>query len=260
MEWWQSLGIGLLCLLVGAVLGPLVQPWSRRIERLGRRLWRERPVSVHIEWDQAVIWAGQPPWVSFSNYFQGDLPSEDPPVAGVDWSRWAERNGGFDLGLTMLRVTVFAETDATVVLETPIVRGTTRDVPPGVGVLWPAPGGADLSPRRYSIQLDSGPYPARVTYMEQDPGVDPPQVPPTWTLARGEVAQLHIWAKADTGGLHAWTMQLPLLIDGRRKLMDVDKDGEPFMTVGRHHGHRDLMWRDGHFIEPPDWAAPEAQS
>jgi hypothetical protein len=195
VEWWQSLGVGVL---VGSVLGPLVRPWSRRVER----------------------------------------------------------HCGFDLGLTVLRVTVTAQTDATVVMETPIVRGTTQDVPAGVGVLWPAPGGADISPRRYAIQLDSGSYPATVTFVEQDPGFDQPQLPPSWTLAAGEVEQLHIWASAEAGGMHEWTMQLPLLVDGRREFVDVDKDGRPFVTVGRRHGYRDLCWRSEQWIDPPDWATP----
>jgi hypothetical protein len=253
VEWWQSLGVGVL---VGSVLGPLVRPWSRRVERLGRKLWREQPVIVHVEWDQAVIWAGQPPWVSFSYYFPGDPPTDAPPASGVDWSRWVERHNGFDLGLTMLRVTVTAQTDATVVMETPIVRGTTQDVPAGVGVVWPAPGGADISPRRYAIQLDSGSYPATVTFVEQDPGFDQPKLPPSWTLAAGEVEQLHIWASAEAGGMHEWTMQLPLLVDGRREFVDVDKDGRPFVTVGRRHGYRDLCWRSEQWIDPPDWATP----
>jgi hypothetical protein len=33
------------------------QPWSRRLQRLGRKIGRETPVDVHVEWDQRTIWA-----------------------------------------------------------------------------------------------------------------------------------------------------------------------------------------------------------
>lgn len=156
MDWlWGALaGFSL-----GAIAGPLVEPWRRRLERWGRRAAREKPVDVHVEWDQAQVWAGVPPWVSFSNYFEDQLPREDPPSDGKAWSAWAERNGGYDLRLTMLVVTVVARTGATVVVDTPRVSATRKEVPPGVGVLWPAPGGADISPRRYDIDLSAGSHP-----------------------------------------------------------------------------------------------------
>lgn len=234
MDWlWSALG----GFALGATAGPLFEPWSRRLRRLGRRAARERPVDVHVEWDQAIIWSGWPPWMSFSSYLPGDLPDEPPPEDGRDWTQWATRHGGFDLSLTMLRLTIVAKTDATVVLDAPLVTQKIKSVPRGVGVLKPAPGGPDVNPRRYEVQLDTGEKPW-VEY--QDEGARRPA--PSWLLRQGEVEQLHIWARADDDKLHEWTMTLPLLIDGRRVLVPVDKGGKPFVTVGDNHPHR-YLWR-----------------
>ena len=58
---------------------------------------------------------------------QASCPSEPPPEDGRDWSGWADRNGGVDLGLSMLRLTIVAKSDATVVLDTPMVSQQVRN-------------------------------------------------------------------------------------------------------------------------------------
>jgi hypothetical protein len=248
MDWlWGTLaGFGL-----GAVAGPLVEPWSRRLQRFARKAARESPVDVHVEWDQAQVWAGAPPWVSFSNYFEGGLPSEPAPADGKEWSGWAERNAGSDWRLTMLVVTVSARTDATVVMDTPRVLATRRDVPLGVGVLWPAPGGADLNPRRYDIDLSAG-SPPWVSFRDDDaPRNAQPKPAPSWRLGPGDVERLHIWAKATDDAMYDWTMDLPLLVDGRRVLVRVSKAGQPFVTVGQRQPHRSLIWTGKGWSDSP---------
>jgi hypothetical protein len=54
-------------------------------------------------------------------------------------------------------------------------------------------------------------------------------------------------------------MQLPLLVDGRRVLVSVDKGGKPFVTVGDNHPHS-YVWRPGDEWlswrpreDPPNW-------
>src|SRR4051794_17555220 len=77
---------------LGAFIAPFVKPWTRTLERLGRKLFAETPVTVHLETDQSVIWAGSPPWVGFRSYFPQGLPDEPEPDAAVDWHEWAMRN------------------------------------------------------------------------------------------------------------------------------------------------------------------------
>lgn len=251
MEWlWGALG----GVVIGGVAGPLVEPWSRRLQRLGRRAALEKPVDVHVEWDQAVIWSGWPPWMSFSNYFASELPSEPPPEDGRDWSGWADRNGGVDLGLSMLRLTIVAKSDATVVLDTPMVSQKVRPVPPGVGVLKPAPGGPDVNPRRYEIKLDMGERPW-VEFQDESS----PRPAPSWLLNKGDVEQLHIWARAEDDQLHEWVMELPLLVAGRRVRIPVDRGGKPFVTVGQAHPHQHLWRPNDEWLSwkprenPPGW-------
>lgn len=46
--------------LVGATLGPLFEPWARRLARVRRCVAREPALDIHLEWDQSVVWAGWP--------------------------------------------------------------------------------------------------------------------------------------------------------------------------------------------------------
>ncbi len=236
MEWLLAVLGVVLAFVLGFAVRPVLMPYSRKLERIGRRI--EDPVDVHVEDDQAVIWAGFPPWMSFSYFIPGELPSDVPPEDGRDWGRWAESHGGFDLWMTMVRVTIVAKTDTTVVVETPMVTQETSTVPEGVGVLKPAPGGADITPRRYDIDLASGTHPW-ILFMEGgEAAAGDPKPAPSFSLKAGEVEQLHIWAKAEDDQLHAWSMEIPMLIDGRRITIPVDHHGGPFKTVGRQHRHK----------------------
>jgi hypothetical protein len=210
---------------------------------------QEQAIDLHVEWDQAVIWAGWPPWLSFAYYFPGSLPDEPPPDSGFDWSGWADRHGGFDFMWTMLRVTLVARTDATVVVETPVVRQRITEVPPGVGALYPAPGGADVSPRRYQIDLDFG---VRAYAQFQKEGEQPAPAP-SWSLSKGEAEQLTIWARTRDDKLHEWVMDLPLLVDGQRRMVRVDKDGKPFVIVGDKQPHEFLARHNDKWESWKDW-------
>ncbi len=245
MDWlWAALG----GLIVGAVVAPFVEPWTRRLQRLGRRVAKEPALDVHVEWDQAVIWAGWPPWLSFAYYFAGSLPPAAPPDSGFDWSGWADRHGGYDFMWTMLRVTLVARTDATVVVEIPVVNQTIAEVPFGVGVLYPAPGGADVNPRRFQIDLDFG---ERAYARFEDEGQSAPA--PSWSLSKGEAEQSSIWARARDDRLHEWVLELPLIVDGQRRMVRIDKGGKPFVTVGDNQPH-EFLARVGHKWESwKDW-------
>lgn len=54
---------------------------------------------------------------------------------------------------------------------------------------------------------------------------------------------------AEDDQLHAWTMKIPLLIDGRRITVPVGNDASPFQTVGRDQRH-DMKAMPGDRWEP----------
>lgn len=252
MDWLWAAVAGFVA---GAVLAPFVEPWTRRLQRLGRRVAGEPVLDVHVERDQAVIWAGWPPWLSFAYFFPGSLPDEPPPDSGFDWSAWADRHGGYDFMWTMLRVTLVPRSDVTVVVETPVVSQRIVEVPPGVGALYPAPGGADINPRRYQIDLDFG---LRAYAQFQDESQPAPA--PSWSLGKGEAEQLTIWARARDDKMHEWVIDLPILVDGQRRMVRVDKDGDPFVTVGEKQPHEFLARQGDQWESWTDWQRSIAQS
>jgi hypothetical protein len=232
--------------LVGAVLGPLIRPWSTWLERQARHLWRENPLIVHVERDQSLIWAGAPPWVGFSYFFRDTVPHQLPPSACFDWSRWAERHGGVDVGVTILEVTIQAKTDVSVVVDPLRVRNQRREPPRGVFVTCPA-GGADLTPRRFSIELDTTDPPI-VDFLNADGDFEQP---PRLTLSAGEIERFHIWATARSPGWNEWTLELPLLVEGRRRIVSVGDGRAPFVTVGPDDQAEEFLW----YGEDVGWVA-----
>jgi hypothetical protein len=236
VDWTDTLvgaGVGAaVSAALSPVIAPLMEPWSRRLSRVGRVASREPSVDIHIEDDQASLWAGWPPWMSFSYYFADGLPAELPPEWGPDWRGWAVRLGGCDSAVTMLRQTVTARTTSTVVIQTPIVRDTPRSPTGGVNALYPAPGGPDINPRRYDVNLSGGPN-ALVMFHEGDADRQAPA--PSWRLGPGDVEQLDIWATADDDLIHEWRLELPVLVNGRKELVRAN-GGKPFVTAGQRAG------------------------
>ena len=227
--------------LLGSTLGPLVRPWTAWLERLFRRAWRENPLLVHVEHNPSIMWAGAPPWVGASVFFAGTFPGDSPPGACTDWHQWATRRGGIDVGLTMLQVTIQAKVEAAVVIETPIVRSKSSELPSGVVGTCPV-GGAAMVPRHFEIDLDSFGVPT-VSFRSAGDGEFIP--PPSFVLAAGEVERFQIWARASRG-LHKWTLDLPLLVEGRRTTVSVADGHQPFATVGSDEASGiEFFWQDG---------------
>lgn len=241
VNWWQTLIFGLFNLLVGGVvLGPLLEPGSRRMRRLGRRLWRESPVDLYVDSDQGAVGVDHPPTMSFAYYFVGGLPQEDPPPDWIDWSAWGARHGALDLGTTILRVTITARSPATVVLQPPRIRSRSRAVPAGVAVISPPPGGAALSRRRYTVDLAAG-LPAWPNY--EDPEASE-SLQPSWSLTTEDTEELYFYVRANDAYLHEWSMDLPFFFDGRRRTVSLPRNSKTFTTVGRDHEGVEL-WREG---------------
>jgi hypothetical protein len=216
--------------VLGAVAGlaatVLFHPVAERLERASRRLWRVNPLLVHVERDPEVIWAGSPPWVGTSVWLP-DHVTEHPPSKCMAWSQWARRRSGHDADLTFLEITLQARKDTSLVIGTPIVRQRTDQVLGGRVLQCPV-GGADLEPRRIELDLDTfGDDHALVDFIVDGESSSFPTV----ALAPGDIERFHIWARARTGR-HQRRLELPVLVDGRRRVVNVDDGGDPFVTVG----------------------------
>jgi len=211
---------------IGTTLGAVLRPATARLERAARTMWRDTPLLVHVERDPAIIWAGAPDWIPFAVYFRNILATPAPPCGRIEWLNWARMNGGVDAVVTQLSITLQAKVDVAVVVEGLQVRNRSRPVLDGVVVTRPT-GGADLTPRHFRVDLDWGPEPL-VTYEEV--GGDPSEVP-CMKIAAGDVERFQIWAEARQGW-HEWTVELLLLVEGRRVVYRIDDYGSPFTTVG----------------------------
>jgi len=217
---------GLIGFLIGAPLGALFRPPLARLEKAARRVWRQPAVKVHVERDPTIIWADAPDWVGFSLYFRHPLTLPAAPAQRDSWLAWGRQVGGVDAYMTMLSVTLQADAPTSVVIEELRVLHSARPVTDGL-VLIRGVGGADLTPRRVHVELDSPDGPG-VAFHGPGGAREPA---PKFVLGPGDIERFHIWAEARTGW-HEWTVDLLLLVDGRREVVTIDDFGGPFVTVG----------------------------
>ena len=220
--------LGVLCGAVVAILvAAVVKPVSDRLAEVSDRLWGAPALFVHVEHDPRLIWANMPPWVGFAYCFEDGLPLEPPPSVAFDSWQWARRNGGVNMGISVLQVTLQARSGVSVVIEDVLARNVRRNKSGGVGVVFPA-GGASLCPRRFDVDLDAWSPPI----VEFRVGADADPIPaPSFQLAPGETERFHIWVRA-RHGWNDWSVQLPLLVNGRRQYQDIGTEAKPFTTVG----------------------------
>lgn len=225
MTWlWGTIG----GTLIGIVVTALVRPLTELVNRFSDLLWGSDPVYVHVERDQRLVWANTPPWLSFAYTFPHGLPTEAPPSVSFDAWEWAHRNGGVDMGLTMLQVTIQARSDVSVVIEDVLIRNKRTTATAVAGVLFAAAGGASLEPRRLDVDLD-GFDPPIVDFRFRSDG-EPGSVP-ALQLGAGQVERFHVWVKA-AHGWNEWHIHMPLLVNGRRIDRFIGTAREPFVTVG----------------------------
>lgn len=217
---------GLIGFLIGTPLGALFRPPVAKLERTARRLWRRPALATYVERDPSIIWAGQPDWVGFSLYFRRPVELGSPPAGRDGWLAWGRASGGVDAFMTMLSVTLAGRRRSFSPAENLRVRSHVRPVNDGL-VLIRGVGGADLTPRQFHLDLDGMASPI-VTFRES--GGAPGRVP-KFQLAPGDIEQFHIWVEA-RNGWHEWTVDLLLLVDGRREVVTIDDNGSPFVTVG----------------------------
>lgn len=220
-------------------LTAVIHPVSKRLEALSRRWYGVRAISVHVERDPSLVWAGFPNWIAASAWLP-ELPA-DAPQHPTDWSMWAKGIGGADAAMTCLKITVTCREMATVVVDPPKLRFEQLPLgePPKGVVVTCRVGGAAVEPRRIQVDLGSGT--TRWT------GADGEHMPSlSLALDKGETEQFYLFSSAGAGR-YKWHLELPILVDGRREVIRVDDDGAPFVTYGVD-GFVEYLWVDDEWI------------
>jgi len=221
-----AVGTALTALVSGSV-GALIVQATGGAGRLGRRF--RPPVWVHVEDDPELVWLGSPPWVGAAVLLGPDVDTavSPPPSDCRGWSVWARGLGGCDAERSELLVTVGGRGGASVVVEGVRVSTTRGDVPAGSTVLQCPVGGASMEPRRVEVALDGFALPTAVFL---DRGGEP-SPPFAFAVDGGTPERFHVVVRARSG-VHRWTADLVLLVDGRRVVRSVRSARRPGTTAG----------------------------
>lgn len=221
--------------IVMLLLTPAIHPLSKRLEALSRRIYKIKPVSIHVERDPSVIYAGFPRWVG-SSVWLPELP-DSAPDDPTDWNSWAQGLGGADAYLTVLKITITSRQIATVVVNPPKVRRDSLPIgTPPKGLVATSPvGGAEMDPRRIQINLEMG------TAIWVNPDGRPIEARSV-TLSSGDVEQFYVYVMAEIGR-YSWHLELPVLIDGHREIIRITDGERPFITYGMD-GFTEYLWHD----------------
>lgn len=249
MNWSSEVAAGVIGGLAGSVITAFASPFLLRAERAGRAFTGEDPIDVVVDTDQAIIWAGAPPWIGYGYYFKDGLPDEPPPEVPFDWGKWAYRHGGVDWRYTMLQVTLQAKLNTAVVIDTPIIRIVDRTPMSSGRVAEYLAGGADLTPRRFEVDLNLFDPPV-VGLVDED---SQPLARAQFKLQAGDVERLQIWVRADGPDLVEWTLELPLIADGKRIQIPIDGPTDKvFRTAGAGSGLSRAAWSSSGWQEYHD--------
>lgn len=215
----------LLGAVVGAVLAFLLAQYGpRAVRRTTGRL----PVAVHVETDPSLIHAGDLNWDGYSYVVPERVATTWVPPGGIcrEWKRSIWREGAFDADRTEVLVTVQGLEDAAVVIDGVRVWIVERLPISGV-TLRCLVGGADGYLRGLSIDLDADGLVLDLYPTDEDA----PRMPRSFTVAKGETERFYLVAEAGSGA-YRWTADLILLVDGRREIVSITDDGDPFRTSG----------------------------
>lgn len=225
--------LGLASGVILSLLLRFVEPLERMVSRLGRRLANDTGCDVYISSDHAQIWAATPPqWMTWSFRVPRRVLEQEPPADLRAWQSWVKARGGVDLWESQVEVTLVGNAPVTVFVHPPVVHATTAELPPGVNIYRPASGGPDVSVRTFEVDLDaSGAASPLITRRElgwEDMGPTPAR----WSLAKGEAETVLIHVSSSEERLISWTAYLPVVVDGRRREIEISDDGAPFIFAG----------------------------
>jgi hypothetical protein len=202
-----------------------------------RRISLSASVVVHVETDLAYLYPGDPNWITYHGVIPETIWPLGPPPTSIcrDWARWLRPLGAWDEGETEVRVTLSGRSDVDIVIDGIRVICHSRTEPTGVVVRCPA-GGASINVRQVEVDLDW--EPGVVSYAEPD-GDNLP-FKKSFTLQKGETERLYVTGRSTTSAVE-WSIELLLLIDGRRRIIRVDDNGKPFRTTGSS-GFPSFLW------------------
>jgi hypothetical protein len=94
-------------------------------------------------------------------------------------------------------------------------------------------GGADLQPRHFEIDLDQFEPPV-VSFVREGHEFSSN---PAFSLASGEVERFRIWAYAKGQDLLTWTLEIPVIVNGKRLTLPVEGPTDlHFQTLGQASG------------------------
>lgn len=239
--------LGLASGLFGAYLLTLLEPVQRWLARGGRHLLNSDGLRVHVESDPAVIWAGLPDWQGFFYYLPGQVDLTEPPANPRQWRTWISELGGWDLYESIVRITIVATAPTTVILETPVVEAVAHKLPPGRKILHRV-GGADLQPRAFYVDLDMfGLTSPQVTLA--DIGGDEKALPRSYAMKKDDVEVFLLRVTSQEPQLVTWRARIPLLVDGRREIIDITNRGYNFKFAGGDLRGQSLHWDHGWHVE-----------
>lgn len=226
---WEFIG-GVIGGVVTGVGLTLLEPVQRRLATLSRKALSDHGIQSHIELDPNVIYAGWPDWVGFHYYLPDTWDRAAPPSNPRAWREWAQKNGGWDLQQSEVRVTLTGTSPVSVVIETPIVDVSERPLPPGRKVLH-AVGGAEASPRGFDVQLDTQGAANPWVEFTDDSG-ELHSEPLVWTLAQGQIEVFRIRVRSSRPALYSWRARIPVIVHGERYFIAVDYGGASITFAG----------------------------
>lgn len=222
---------------VGALIGSIVTHLVDR--RLPGMLARRSPagaVAVHVETDPTYAFAGMPDWVGCVMVASpGRLATLGaPPDRPCTRMRtWGLERGLADGGSSYFWITLQGRVDVPVVIDgiRPIVCSSVDAEDTDGVALWCAVGGGELGTVDWTIDLDFE------VAVPADSGT-----PRSLTLRKGESVRLAV--TAETQHFVEWTAEVLLIVDGARRVIKVDCNGEPFRTCGTK-GRQCYEWNGG---------------
>jgi len=226
---------GVIGLAIG-LIGSFIAPAREQMARLGRRLLRAQPVDVHVEKDLDRIYAGIPDWVSATFFLPEQSPNGDPGSSVGEWQRWVAERGGWDVGVTTLRVTIVARSPATVVVFPPQVSAQMATPPSGT-TIWRPVGGASVNLLGLDVRLQPGRCETLIS--DNDGSVNGPL---SWSLRDGEAQQFLIRIQVGDEALWTWAATLELLIYGRLLQIDLPRSEGGNRLVGSGLGGKPQTW------------------
>lgn len=243
-NWPTALAVTIAGTVIAAiVLGALV--WVSR--RVSRRVTHQ--VRYHVELDVArmdIPHGVEAPWTFC---FSGREPSAPtlPMNGNSDWWNWAHTQGGHDVAVTVLEVTLQAEGDAPIAIDPPEIDNHNA-VPRSADAVAYGPeilGGNGIHTRRFLFTLRGDTVTRE--YMNELPPweEDSDPLPAAFRLAKGDTERLLIVVLADDDLQHIWTIRIPIVHAGKRRWLKIRQPGRlPFVTYG-HDGLRRRAWVSG---------------